>query len=139
MNHPATRDAALFILRLVTGVMFIAHGWQKVFIAGMNGATGTVATFERLHIPQPKVSAWAASILEMLGGAMLVVGLLATAVAALLVVYMGLVLWFVHWGQGFFAADGGMELALLSIAALIVVVVFGSGRVSLDRAFSRFS
>ena len=138
MNHPATRDAALLFLRLVTGVIFIAHGWQKVFIVGMDGPTGTAATFERMHIPQPQVSAWAASLLEMLGGAMLIVGLLATAVAGVLVVYMALVLWFVHWGHGFFAADGGMELALLTIAALIVVVVFGSGRVSLDRAFSRF-
>lgn len=135
LNHPAARDVALLLLRLVTGVIFIAHGWKKVFIDGMSGVTGT---FDRLHIPQPKVSAWAAASFEMLGGAMLIVGLLTTAVAGLFVIYSALVLYFVHWSNGFFVADGGMEFVMLLVVSLMMIVVFGAGRASLDRALSRF-
>ncbi|WP_296214298.1 DoxX family protein [Corynebacterium sp. YSMAA1_1_F7] len=138
LNHPATRDATLLLVRLVTGVIFIAHGWQKVFINGMDGVTGTVATFDRLHIPQPKVSAWAAAIFEMVGGAMLIAGLLTTAVAGLFVIYSALVLYFVHWSNGFFVSDGGMEFVLLLVVSLMMIVVFGAGRASLDKALSRF-
>ncbi|MDK8869901.1 DoxX family protein [Corynebacterium macclintockiae] len=138
LNHPAARDTALLFVRLVTGVIFIAHGWKKVFIDGMNGVTGTVATFERLHIPQPKISAWAAAILEMLGGAMLIVGLLTTAVAGLFVIYSALILYVVHWSNGFFVADGGMEFVMLLVVSLMMIVVFGAGRASLDKALSRF-
>ncbi len=138
LNHPAARDTALLFVRLVTGVIFIAHGWKKVFIDGMNGVTGTVATFERLHIPQPRISAWAAAILEMLGGAMLIVGLLTTAVAGLFVIYSALILYVVHWSNGFFVADGGMEFVMLLVVSLMMIVVFGAGRASLDKALSRF-
>ena len=138
LNHPAARDAALLLLRLVTGVIFIAHGWKKVFIDGMSGVTGTIATFDRLHIPQPKISAWAAASFEMLGGAMLIVGLLTTAVAGLFAIYSALVLYFVHWSNGFFVADGGMEFVMLLVVSLMMIVVFGAGRASLDRALSRF-
>lgn len=138
LNHPATRDAALLLVRLVTGVIFIAHGWQKVFIDGMDGKTGTIATFQRLHIPQPKISAWAAAICEMMGGAMLIAGLLTTAVAGLFVIYSALVLYFVHWSNGFFVTEGGMEFMLLLVVSLMMIVVFGAGRASLDKALSRF-
>ncbi len=119
-------------------MIFIAHGWQKVFIDGMDGKTGTIATFERLHIPQPKISAWAAAICEMMGGAMLIAGLLTTAVAGLFVIYSALVLYFVHWSNGFFVTEGGMEFMLLLVVSLMMIVVFGAGRASLDKALSRF-
>lgn len=139
MNHPAVRDAALLLLRLALGIIFIAHGWQKVFIDGMNGTGGTIAQLEKLGVPQPGASAWLVSGLEMLGGALLIIGLLTTAVATMLIIYMAAVVWFVHWGHGFFTADGGFELAMLTMMALFVIVVFGAGRASLDRALSRFS
>ena len=45
-------------------------------------------------------------------------------------------IFFAHFGKGFFVSDGGPELVLVLIAALIIVVVFGAGRVSLDRGFA---
>ncbi len=41
-----------------------------------------------------------------------------------------------HWGNGFFVGDGGPELVMVLIAALVIIVVFGAGRVSLDRVFA---
>lgn len=139
LNHPAVRDGALLLLRLALGVMFIAHGWKKVFLDGMGGLTGTVATFERLHVPQPGVTAWGAAGLEMLGGAMLIAGVLTTAAALVMAVYSGLIIYFVHLDKGFFVTDGGFEFLMVVIPALLMIVVFGAGRASVDRALSRFA
>ena len=138
MNHPALRDGALVLVRLVLGLILIAHGWQKVFFTGMNGPQGTVATFQQLNIPQPRASAWLAAGFEMLAGAMLIVGLLTTAVAVLVAIYMAAVLYVVHVKQGFFVADGGFEFVLLIVVTSALLVVFGPGRASLDKALSRF-
>lgn len=139
MNHPAVRDAALLLLRVALGVSFIAHGWNKVFLQGMSGPTGTVEVFTSAGVPAPQAVAWTAAIIEMAGGALLIVGLLATAAAAVLAIWSIADLYFFHLGRGFFAIDGGLELPVLIIAACVVVLVFGSGRASLDRALSRFA
>lgn len=135
MNNPAIRDTALFLLRLVLGVIFIAHGWDKAFGTGI-GATADQWT--ALHIPQPTLSVWVVSIVEMLGGAMLILGLLTPAVAGILALDMVAAFYFVHLEHGLLVADGGAELVLILCAACITLVVFGSGRASLDRALSRF-
>ncbi|RAV33465.1 DoxX family protein [Corynebacterium heidelbergense] len=139
MNHPAVRDAALLILRVVLGVVFIAHGWDKAFLTGMNGPTGTIAQFERLGIPKAQMSAWGVAGWEMVGGALLLLGLLTSAVAGLMALFLAAAVYVANIDHGLFARNGGMELGLLCIAALIVVLVFGPGRASLDRALSRFS
>lgn len=139
MNHPAVRDGALLVLRLALGFGLIAHGWDKLFITGLNGSEGTIATFQHLGVPQPSLSAWIASITEVFGGGLLVVGLLTPAVAAIVALEMLAALYFAHLGKGFFVRDGGVELPLLYIVALQVIVVFGPGRASLDRAFARFT
>lgn len=125
------------MVRLVLGLILIAHGWQKAFITGMNGPQGTVATFQQLNIPQPRASAWLASSFEMLAGGMLIIGLLTTAVALLVAFYMAAVLYFVHVDKGLFVSDGGFEFVLLMIVTCLLLVVFGPGRASLDKALSR--
>lgn len=139
MNNPALRDAALLLLRVALGVSFIAHGWNKVFLQGMSGPTGTVEIFTSAGVPAPQAVAWIAAIVEMAGGALLIVGLLATAAAGVLAVWSLVDLYFFHLGRGYFALDSGLELPLIAIAACLVILVFGSGRASLDRALSRFA
>lgn len=133
MNRPAVRDAALLLFRLVLGLIFIAHGVDKMFMDGMDE---TVGQFSALGIPQPQIAGYAAAIGEMVGGAFLVIGLLTTFAAAALAVDMVGALYFVHWGNGLFAGDGGIEYPLVLCMSLIMIVIFGSGRASLDRALS---
>ncbi|WP_459611102.1 DoxX family protein [Corynebacterium urogenitale] len=139
MNHPALRDTALLLLRAALGVSFIAHGWNRMFLQGMAGPTGTVEIFTSAGVPAPQAVAWVAAVVEMVGGALLIVGLLATAAAGILAVWSAVELYFFHLGRGFFAIDGGVELPLITIGACLAVLVFGSGRASLDRALSRFA
>ncbi len=138
LDHPVARDTTLLLVRVMLGVVFIAHGWQKVFITRMGGNDGVIAQFTTMGIPQPKLSAWAVAIVEMGGGALLVTGLLAPLAAGMLLLEMCAAIYFAHWGQGIFAAEGGWELPAILATSLMVVIVFGSGRASLDRVFSRF-
>ena len=134
MIRPAVRDTALLLLRAVLGLVFVAHGVDKMFFAGIDETTGQ---FSAMGIPQPHVSAYIAALGEMIGGSLLVVGLLTTFVAGALALFMACALYFVHLGHGLFAADGGFEYPAVLIASLVMIVVFGSGRVSLDGVLSR--
>lgn len=136
LSHPAARDTALLLLRLVLGVIFIAHGWDKLVTQGMGKTTAFV---DSLHIPQPQVAAWGSLLLELIGGAMLVVGLLTTGIAMVLAVYSAAIMYFAHVNGGFFVANNGVEFVLLIVVALFVLFVFGAGRASADRALTRFT
>ncbi|GAB3702908.1 DoxX family protein [Corynebacterium nasicanis] len=133
MDKPAVRDAALLLLRIVLGTVFVAHGWDKLMFTGLTETTGQ---FSAWGVPQPKLSAWLVMGTELLGGALLVVGLLTTLIAGLLALLMVAAIWFVHVDGGFFTATGGIEYPVVLVAALLMVVVFGSGRVSLDGVLS---
>lgn len=134
MDKPAVRDAALLFLRAVLGVVFVAHGWDKFFLTGLTETTGQ---FSAWGIPQPKLSAYLTAGAELVGGALLVVGLLTTFVAGALALLMLAAAYFVHLGHGFFVATGGIEYPLVMITALLMIVVFGAGRASLDGVLSR--
>lgn len=138
LENQIARDTALLLMRIVLGTVFIAHGWQKMFVQKLGGEDGVIADFAHQGIPQPELSAWLASGMELVGGALLVVGLLAPLVAGLFMLQMVAVIYLVHWPHGLFASNGGIELPLVLCAGLLGIVVFGSGRASLDNAFSRF-
>lgn len=121
------------MLRLILGVIFISHGWDKIFITGVDKTTGY---FVVAGIPQAEITVWLVAIVELVGGALLILGLLAPAVAMVLVVTMLGALWAVHLGNGLFMRDDGAELVLSLIGGLIVVWAFGAGRASLDRMFT---
>ncbi|AZA13115.1 DoxX family protein [Corynebacterium choanae] len=129
MDTPAVRDGALLLFRAILGVVFCAHGFEKLFIVG---PAATTQYFQGLGIPQPGLIAWCTGAVELLGGALLVIGLLSTVVAGLLCVIVLGALWFQHAEHGFFIASGGFEYVLVLAAGLIMIVVFGPGRVSVD-------
>ncbi len=126
---PAVRDVAILLARLGIGVVFIAHGWQKLVT---NGVDQTAAFFGQAGVPAPMLSAWANTLVELVGGAALVVGL-AVPVAGVLLALDSLGAYvFVHAGKGIFVADGGWELVLaLGVGALLLAAV-GAGRLSVD-------
>lgn len=128
------RDAALLVLRLVLGVVFIAHGYQRLFIDGMVETTGQ---FSAWQVPQPKLSAWITTLVELGGGGLLILGLLSTVAAGVLLLLVLAALYFVHLDNGFFIADGGIELTLVLAAALVMIIVYGPGRASLDGVLQR--
>lgn len=134
MNRPAVRDFALLVLRLVLGAVFVAHGYNHWFETGM---AETGRQFAELGVPQPQLSAYLTGTVELIGGAFLAVGLLTTITASLLALLVLAAGYFVHLDNGFFIEAGGVEYTLVLAAALFIITVFGTGRVSLDGVLTR--
>lgn len=134
MNRPAVRDFALLLLRLVLGAVFIARGYQRWFGEGMARSADDLAA---AGVPQPQISAYVVGTVELIAGAFLIVGLLTTIAAAVLAVLVLASGYFFNLGNGFFVQDGGIEYALVLAAALFILMVFGTGRASLDGALTR--
>jgi len=129
--QPATtRQAsiALTVLRVITGVVFIAHGAQKLFVYGLAGVSGG---FAQMGVPMPTISAVLVTFLEFFGGIGLVIGLLTRLIALGLVVDMLGAIAFVHFANGFFLPKG-YEFVLMLMVASLVLVVGGPGRLSVD-------
>jgi putative oxidoreductase len=125
------RDTALLLARVGIGLVFFAHGWQKLFT---NGVDGTSAFFGQAGVPMPTLSAWFAAVVELVGGAALILGIAVPAAALLLVIDMIGAFLFVHAGNGLFMEKNGYELVLALAAASLVLGALGAGRFSLDHA-----
>lgn len=131
MNQPALATSARTILRVITGFLFAAHGWQK-----FNEFTiaGTQAAFSQMGVPAAQVTAPVIATLELLGGLALILGVLTRVFAVLLAADMLGALFLVHASAGVFVATGGYELVLLLAAAALAVALVGAGTLSADRA-----
>ncbi|KXP03769.1 DoxX family protein [Tsukamurella pseudospumae] len=120
------------IARVILGGIFFAHGWQK-FVT--NGMDATAKAFDGMGVPVPTLSAWFAGIVELVGGAALIIGLAVPIVAVLGIIDMLGAIVFVHWDNGFFASNpggGGYELPLALIAGLIAVGIASHGPLAAD-------
>lgn len=126
---PAARDLALLLARIGLGVVFLAHGWRKLRDGGVDG---TAAGFAATGVPAPQASAWFATVVELVGGGLLVLGVLVPLVGLLLFLDMVGALVFVHAGSGVFVADGGWELVVALGVGSLVVAASGSGRYGAD-------
>jgi len=125
-------DQALAILRVVVGIVFMAHGYQKFFMMGVQGVAGF---FTSLGVPFPAIAAPFMSTLELAGGAALVVGIFARPIAFLLMCDVLGALFLVHLGNGFFVPRG-IELVMTLAAASLAIAVGGAGTLSADRALA---
>ena len=135
-------DAAIAILRLVLGVVFFAHGAQKLLgWFGGYGFTGTMGFFTGvMHIPA--LFAFLAIAAEFFGGLGLIFGFL-TRIAALGISFnMIVAVAMVHHYFGFFmnwtgAQKGeGYEYHVLVLAITVFLMIRGAGAASIDRLWS---
>ena len=133
-HHPWRTDVALLIARIALGVVFIAHGAQKVFTYGL---TGTTEAFAGMGVPAPQASALFAAVVELVGGAALLVGVATPVVGLLLALDMLGALVLVHAPNGVFVDAGGFELVAALGAGSLVLAAVGAGRLSVDHAIDR--
>src|ERR1700686_828579 len=135
-----SNDYAITILRLVLGVVFFAHGAQKMLgWFGGYGFTGTMGFFTgAMHIPAPL--AFLAIAAEFFGGLGLIVGFLTRIAAFGIAVNMLVAIAAVHSPFGFFMnwsgtqKGEGFEYHLLVLAMTAFLMIRGAGAFSVDRA-----
>jgi putative oxidoreductase len=132
-NRFFSQSCGITVLRVVVGIVFLAHGWQKVFVFGFPGTAGA---FAGMGIPLPAVSSAVVTLVEFLGGAALVIGLLTPWAAALNGFDMVVAILVVHLKNGFLK-PGGFEHPLVMLAACIALVMLGPGSVSVDGALAK--
>ena len=125
-------DVARLVARVIVGVVFMAHGAQKLFGAfGGPGLSAVVGMMGPLG--------YLVSIGEFFGGLGLVVGFLSRFSAASIIVIMLGAIGMVHGNVGFFMnwmgnqGGEGFEYHLLVIAILLVILIAGPGRYALGR------
>src|SRR3984893_15686161 len=135
-------DAAVTVLRLVLGIVFFAHGAQKMLgWFGGYGFTGTMGFFTRmLHIPA--VFAFLAIAAEFFGGLGLIFGLLTRVASFGVFCNMIVAVAMVHALFGFWMnwtgtqKGEGYEYHLLALATTALLMVRGAGAASIDRLLS---
>ncbi|NBS95069.1 MAG: DoxX family protein [Betaproteobacteria bacterium] len=121
-------------LRIPVGIIFAAHGAQKLFgWFGGYGLEGTGQFFDSVGLHPGYAMALLAGAAEFFGGLALASGLLVRVASAALAFAMLIAIFAVHASKGFFAASGGYEYALALLAASVTLMFSGAGRFSLDR------
>lgn len=111
------------VLRVVTGIVFLVHGYQKLFQFGIHGVAGM---FGHFGIPLPMVSAVVVSFVEFVGGILLITGLATRVAAALNGIDMVVAILVVHLKNGF-SGPMGFEHPFTLLGACICLVLAGGG------------
>lgn len=125
------REFGLFILRMVIGVIFVVHGYNKIFEG--EGVSGTARLLSTVGIYMPGLVAWFVSLGEFVGGVLILIGFLTRECALFLAIIMLGAIWTVHYPNGFFATDKGYEYNLALIGACLCLMFSGGGSGALDK------
>jgi len=122
------RDFAVLVGRLILGVVMFAYGWEKWVTKGLSA---TAVGLGHGGVPFPFLSAAYAGTVELLGGALLILGALTSFVCVLMVVDMAGAIVTTHQylsitGRPGFALTGAI------LAGALVFAAIGAGRYSVD-------
>ncbi|WP_427052175.1 DoxX family protein [Paenibacillus sp. TC-CSREp1] len=127
MNNKSI-EMGLFFLRIMIGLIFVLHGWSKF----EGGISGTVGFFESIGIPGFMASVVA--IIELAGGAAVILGLGTRIFAALFIAVMVGALFTAKAGQPFL---NGTELDYMLMAGSLTLLLTGSRFLAVDYLFNR--
>jgi putative oxidoreductase len=115
---------ALAMLRIVAALLFIEHGTQKLFGFPMRPGGGAA--------PQLFSLMGLAGILELVGGALVLIGLFTRPVAFVLSGQMAVAYWMAHGPRSFFPVLNGGDAAILFCFIFLYIAIVGAGAWALD-------
>lgn len=122
------------IFRIMVGIIFMAHGSQKLFgFFGGGGIEGTAGFMESLGLEPAYLMAFFAGVGEFFGGLFLILGFLTRFSGFVTAVISIVALITVHISNGFFMSNGGSEFILLLLVSSISLIISGSGKLGVDQ------
>jgi len=125
---------AYTLVRIVVGIMFLMHVSGKFKV----GAAAVASNVMAKNGLEPALGfAYAAIILETVGGVCIIIGLFTRFFAAALAIEMAIALLFVHFPKGYAAGGGGYEYVLLIGVVLFAIAMHGGGPYSADRLIGK--
>jgi putative oxidoreductase len=124
---------AALALRIPVGIIFAAHGAQKLFgWFGGYGLEGTGQWMASVGLNPGYLMAFLAGGAEFFGGLLLLAGLLVRPTAAVLAFTMVVAILVAHAGNGIFLSNNGYEFGLALLSILVALLISGAGRASVD-------
>ncbi|GAA3573103.1 DoxX family protein [Marinobacter xestospongiae] len=139
INRVLSTDNSLagLALRIPAGIIFVAHGAQKLFGSfGGYGLEGTGQWMASIGLEPGFLMALGAGSAEFFGGIALLIGLLTRPAAVVLAFTMIVAILTVHISNGLFMSNNGYEFGLSLLAISVALAFSGGGSFSLDRALS---
>ena len=120
------KDYFYFIFRVLVGLLFLQHGFQKLFgmFGGLGGSGQPVALISQIGL---------AGIIEFTAGLAITFGLFARLGALIAALEMIIAYFIAHTPNGLIPLVNGGELALLYVAAFLVIMAFGARKWSLEK------
>ena len=120
------------VLRVVLGVIYVAHAYLALFVMGPAKA---IEYQRAIHVPLPEIGAWYLIVAHGLGGILLILGIMVRWAALANIPIMAGALWFVHLKQGFFVLSGksGFEYVFVLLGATIAQALLGAGAFTLKK------
>ena len=129
MKRNTSFDFILLSLRIFLGIIFIAHGSQKLFgILSGRGISGTISMVESMGFFLPGFLAWILALSEFLGGLGITLGILPRTSAFLISIIMLVAIFSIHVENGFFNKNGGIEFPLLLLVVAFTIFNAGAGK-----------
>lgn len=125
-------DTALLLMRLVVGVIMIAHGLNHWIGGGK--IVGTAGWFAGLGLRSGVLHAWLSVITEIAAGTCLILGLLTPLACAAVISVMLVAGLLAHRRNGFFVFREGFEYVLLLAVTALAIALLGPGELSVDHA-----
>lgn len=120
---------AYFILRVALGILFVAHGYPKLF----KNFSGVAGWFDSIGFKPGKFWALIVGSVEFFGGLFLALGLLVQIFGFLLAILMFVAMWKVKWGKVGLTDAGGWELDFIYLIVGVALVLTGGGIYALDQ------
>jgi putative oxidoreductase len=125
---------ALALLRVVAGALFLEHGLIKLIGFPPDLAPGPIPFDAVLHWSMPGAQLWIAAVIEVLTGALLILGLLTRFAALIASGEMAIAYWQFHFPSGPWPAGNGGEAAILFCFVFFYILFAGPGALSIDPA-----